>query len=184
MTWSGNCSRFLNSSFLINLPITVILHLNLAPLSSWQSFLSKKALMVENRPILDSCDTPLLFFVSALLFNVEKLFLETLCKLWRTAVYRLSLRSTTIGSKVFHKVFRHLSLASSSTSALFLADFCSHDVDDMISYMVSIMVWYGVVAFGLMHCHVVHESRSEKKRSIDRSIPVALLPVWFIVACC
>lgn len=138
MTWSGNCSRFLNSSFLINLPITVILHLNLAPFSSWQSSLSKNALMVENRPMLDSCDTPLLFFVSALLFNVEKVFLDTLCKLWRTAVYRLSLRSTTIGSKVFHN-FRHLSLASprpSSISGLFLVDFCSQGID-MISCTVS-----------------------------------------------
>ena len=110
--------RFLNSSVLFSLPIMVVLHVYLVP-SSWP--ISKNAFMVENLPMLDSCDTPLLFPVSAILSgDIE--FCEarlTLCKLWRTATYKLSSRSTKGASKVLHG-FRHWSFSSvCSSSSLF-----------------------------------------------------------------
>lgn len=137
--------------------------------------------MVENRPMLDSCDTPLLFLVSWLLF--KKLFLvetrSTLCKLWRTAVYRLSFRSTTIGSNVLHD-FRHLSLASprsfSSISALFLVDFCSHDIRVYVFRYGFRWRWRigGMIyVYRLMHCHV-HESSARRSLAIDRSVVLRL----------
>lgn len=140
--------------------------------------------MVENRPMLDSCDTPLLFLVSWLLF--KKLFLvetrSTLCKLWRTAVYRLSFRSTTIGSNVLHD-FRHLSLASprssSSISALFLVDFCSHDIRTIscvrgFRWWISMTMedqWNGFIVW----CAATYTSRvREEAWWIDRSVVLRL----------
>lgn len=140
--------------------------------------------MVENRPMLDSCDTPLLFLVSWLLF--KKLFLvetrSTLCKLWRTAVYRLSFRSTTIGSNVLHD-FRHLSLASprssSSISALFLVDFCSHDIRTIscvrgFRWWISMAMedqWNGFIVW----CAATYTSRvREEAWWIDRSVVLRL----------
>lgn len=111
-------SRFLNCSILSSLPIMVVLHVYLVP-SSWP--ISKNALMVENLPMLDSCDTPLLLAVSAFLSG-DMEFCETsltLCKLWRTATYKLSSRSAKGASKVLHG-FRHLSFPSvRSSSSLF-----------------------------------------------------------------
>lgn len=122
-------SRFLNSIILFSLPIMVVLDVYLVP-SSWP--ISKNAFMVENLPMLDSCDTPLLFPVSAFLSG-DMEFCETrstLCKLWRTATYKLSSRSTKGASKVFHG-FRHLSFPSArSSSSLFSVSVFSFNNDE------------------------------------------------------
>lgn len=123
-------SRFLNSSILSSLLIMVVLHVYLFP-SSWP--ISKNALMVENLPMLDSCDTPLLLADSAFLSRGME-FCETsltLCKLWRTAMYKLSSWSTKGASKVFHG-FRHLSFPSvrSSSSLFSVSDIFFNDDEE------------------------------------------------------
>ena len=109
-------SRFLSSSILISLPIMVLLlHLNGEPPFCLTFWSSKNALIAENLPMLDSCETPPLPPVVELPIEVilsPRGSWSTLCKLWRTATYRLSSRSANGASIVFHS-FRHLFLASS-----------------------------------------------------------------------
>lgn len=124
---------FVRPSVLVSLSMAVILQPELDFLFALLVFKSKNALMAENRPIDDSRDTPW-FDRECGLFCWGKELRETrltLCRPCRTAMYRLSLLSTSASrtSKVLHN-FRSILDPSSSISTPSFNFFSDSTLDD------------------------------------------------------